>query len=282
MRTAAVGARGARGAAALASGSGGHAHPSALGAGAGAGRQQQQRRLGARPSSSALRLREGGASLGAPSKRGVATRVIPSLIGDANTQPPPDLPSFLFKERIVYLGMTLVPSVTELLVAELLYLQFEDAQKPIYFYINSTGTTKQSDKMAYDAEAFAIYDTLSYVKNPVYTVCVGTAWGEAAMLLAAGEKGHRAALPSSTIMIKEPIATKRGQVSPVTTHTHTHTHSLSWFEVSGQKRPGSVPGKRPSDGRNKEKGRKEETEPLTPSFIVCLLFVILVHSQLTH
>ena len=139
--------------------------------------------------------------------------VIPSLIGDAATQPPPDLPSFLFKERIVYLGMTLVPSVTELLVAELLYLQFEDPQKPIYFYINSTGTAKEGDKMAYDAEAFAIYDTMSYVKNPLYTVCVGTAWGEAAMLLAAGEKGHRAALPSSTIMIKEPIAAKRGQAS---------------------------------------------------------------------
>ena len=80
--------------------------------------------------------------------RGVhtTTRVIPSLIGDAATQPPPDLPSFLFKERIVYLGMTLVPSVTELLVAQFLYLQFEDPQKPIYFYINSTGTTKEDDR----------------------------------------------------------------------------------------------------------------------------------------
>lgn len=109
------------------------------------------------------------------------------------------------------------------------------------------------NRLAYDAEAFAILDTLNYIKNPVYTVCVGTAWGEAAMLLAAGEKvrssshthrhrlprcrpwcrpfsfgsehvidagsslvvrqGHRAALPSSTIMIKEPIAVKRGQAS---------------------------------------------------------------------
>ena len=113
----------------------------------------------------------------------------------------------------MYLGMNLVPSVTELLVAELLYLQFEDADKPINFYINSTGTAKDSDKLAYEAEAFAIYDTMSYVKNPIHTVCVGTAWGEAAMLLAAGEKGHRAALPSSTIMIKEPIALKRGQAT---------------------------------------------------------------------
>ncbi|QDZ23557.1 proteolytic subunit of ATP-dependent Clp protease [Chloropicon primus] len=149
----------------------------------------------------------------ASKERCVRTRVIPSLIGDAATQPPPDLPSFLFKERIVYLGMTLVPSVTELLVAQFLYLQFEDPQKPIYFYINSTGTTKEDDRLAYDAEAFAILDTLNYIKNPVYTVCVGTAWGEAAMLLAAGEKGHRAALPSSTIMIKEPVALKRGQAS---------------------------------------------------------------------
>ncbi|TYI93246.1 hypothetical protein E1A91_D02G124000v1 [Gossypium mustelinum] len=57
-------------------------------------------------------------------------------------QPPPDLASYLYKNRIVYLGMSLVPSVTELILAEFLYLQYEDEQKPIYLYINSTGTTK--------------------------------------------------------------------------------------------------------------------------------------------
>lgn len=68
--------------------------------------------------------------------------MIPFQRGDALQQPPPDLASYLFKNRIVYLGMSLVPAVTELLVAELLYLQYDDPKKPIYMYINSTGTTK--------------------------------------------------------------------------------------------------------------------------------------------
>lgn len=146
-------------------------------------------------------------------RAGVITNVIPSLQGDASTQTPPDLPSFIFKERIVYLGMTLVPSVTELILAELLYLQYEDNLKPIYLYINSTGSSKDGQKYGYDTEAFAIYDTIKYVTPPVHTVAVGTAWGEAAMLLASGEKGHRAALPSASIMIKQPINAFRGQAS---------------------------------------------------------------------
>jgi len=68
--------------------------------------------------------------------------VVPFLRGTAWEQPPPDLASFLYKNRIVYLGMCLVPSVTELMLAEFLYLQYDDAEKPIYLYINSTGTTK--------------------------------------------------------------------------------------------------------------------------------------------
>ena len=136
--------------------------------------------------------------------------------------------------------MSLVPSVTELILAELLYLQFEDASKPIYMYINSTGcarcggaraaaeqstcraalsrtqlrrTTKDGKKLGYDTEAFAIYDTIKYVKPPVHTICVGTAFGEAAMLLGAGAQGHRAALPSATIMLKQNISAFRGQAT---------------------------------------------------------------------
>lgn len=139
--------------------------------------------------------------------------VIPSLQGEASSQLPPDLPSFIFKERIVYLGMTLVPSVTELILAELLYLQYEDNKKPINLYINSTGTSKEGQKYGYDSEAFAIFDTIQYVKPPVHTVAIGTAWGEAAMLLAAGKKGQRAALSSASIMIKQPINSFRGQAS---------------------------------------------------------------------
>eukprot|EP01018_Ginkgo_biloba_P026759 Gb_40312 [translate_table: standard] len=147
--------------------------------------------------------------------RSVVTMVIPFQRGDAWQQPPPDLPSYLFKNRIVFLGMSLVPSVTELIMAELLYLQYDDPEKPIYMYINSTGTTKDGEKLGYETEAFAIYDTMRYVKPPIFTLCIGNAWGEAALLLAAGAKGNRAALPSSTIMIKQPIAQFRGQATDI-------------------------------------------------------------------
>jgi ATP-dependent Clp protease protease subunit len=199
-------------------------------------------------------------------------QVIPQLSGDATEQTPPDLPSYLFKERIVYLGMSLVPAVTELMLAELLYLQYDNPTRPIYMYINSTGVTavsrlmpppplycrratrspcapgaltltlvccylavdvqnmparclpsyspsssrplrplapgavqKGSNKIGFEAEAFAIYDTMRYIKPPVYTVCVGNAFGESAMLLAAGKAGQRAALPSASIMIRQPL-----------------------------------------------------------------------------
>nr|XP_015896695.1 ATP-dependent Clp protease proteolytic subunit-related protein 4, chloroplastic [Ziziphus jujuba var. spinosa]XP_024935115.1 ATP-dependent Clp protease proteolytic subunit-related protein 4, chloroplastic [Ziziphus jujuba var. spinosa] len=148
-------------------------------------------------------------------KRGVVTMVIPFSRGSAWEQPPPDLASYLFKNRIVYLGMSLVPSVTELILAEFLYLQYEDEQKPIYLYINSTGTTKDGEKLGYETEAFAIYDVMSYVKPPIFTLCVGNAWGEAALLLAAGATGNRSALPSSTIMIKQPIARFQGQATDI-------------------------------------------------------------------
>ncbi|CAO2192951.1 unnamed protein product [Urochloa humidicola] len=135
--------------------------------------------------------------------RDVIAMVVPFLRGTAWEQPPPDLASFLYKNRIVYLGMCLVPSVTELMLAEFLYLQYDDAEKPIYLYINSTGTTKNGEKLGYETEALAVYDAMRYVKVPIFTLCVGNAWGEAALLLAAGAKGNRAALPSSTIMIKQ-------------------------------------------------------------------------------
>ncbi|GMN72276.1 hypothetical protein TIFTF001_051985 [Ficus carica] len=148
-------------------------------------------------------------------KRGFVTMVIPFSRGSAWEQPPPDLASYLYKNRIVYLGMSLVPSVTELILAEFLYLQYEDAEKPIYLYVNSTGTTKGGEKLGYETEAFAIYDVMGYVKPPIFTLCVGNAWGEAALLLAAGAKGNRSALPSSTIMMKQPIARFQGQATDV-------------------------------------------------------------------
>ncbi|KAK7330826.1 hypothetical protein VNO77_25030 [Canavalia gladiata] len=152
---------------------------------------------------------------GSNSKRGVVTMVIPFKRGSAWEQPPPDLASYLYKNRIVYLGMVLVPAVSELLVAEFLHLQYDDYEKPIYLYINSTGTTKGNQKFGYETEALAIYDAMNFVKPPVFTLAVGNAWGEAALLLAAGAKGNRSALPSSKIMIRQPIARFQGQATDV-------------------------------------------------------------------
>ena len=130
--------------------------------------------------------------------------------------PPPDLPSLLLHNRIVYLGMPLVPAVTELIVAEFLYLQYENAEKPVFMYLNSTGTSNPDGSSAgFETEAFAISDTMNYIKPPVHTICVGQALGTCAMLLSSGEPGQRAALPNSTIMIHQPRTQARGQASDI-------------------------------------------------------------------
>ncbi len=130
--------------------------------------------------------------------------------------PPPDLPSLLLKERIVYLGMPLVPAVTELIVAELLYLQSDDPEKPIKIYINSTGTSGYSgDPIGFETEAFAIYDTIKYIKPPIYTICIGSAMGMAAMLLSAGTRGCRASLPNASIILHQPKSYAQGQATDI-------------------------------------------------------------------
>ena len=123
--------------------------------------------------------------------------------------PPPDLPSLLLNERIVYLGMPLVPQVTELIIAELLYLQYQDPDKPIRLYINSVGT------YGFETEAFAICDTMSYIKPPIHTICMGMAMGMSAMLLSAGEKGSRASLPNATIVLHQPQGAAQGQATDI-------------------------------------------------------------------
>jgi len=140
--------------------------------------------------------------------------------------PPPDLPSLLLKERIVYLGLPLFSSddakrqmgvdVTKLIIAQLLYLQFDNPEKPIYFYINSTGTSWYTgDAVGFETEAFAICDTLNYIKPPVHTICLGQAMGTATMILAAGSKGFRASLPHATIVLNQPRSGARGQATDI-------------------------------------------------------------------
>lgn len=130
--------------------------------------------------------------------------------------PPPDLPSLLLNERIVYLGMPLVSAVTELIVAELLYLQYADPEKPIRIYINSTGTSRyDGEPVGFETEAFAICDTMNYIKPPIHTICIGSAMGMAAMLLSAGTKGCRASLPNASIVLHQPRSYARGQATDI-------------------------------------------------------------------
>lgn len=140
--------------------------------------------------------------------------------------PPPDLPSLLLKERIIYLGLPLVSpdeykdqigvDVTELIVAQLLFLQFDDPEKPIYMYINSTGTSWYGgDSIGFETEAFAICDTMNYIKPPVHTICIGQAMGTAAMILSSGTKGFRASLPHATIILHQARQGARGQATDI-------------------------------------------------------------------
>lgn len=130
--------------------------------------------------------------------------------------PPPDLPSLLLNERIVYLGMPLVPAVTELIIAELLFLQYQDPDKPIKIYINSTGTSRyDGEPVGFETEAFAICDTMNYIKPPIHTICLGSAMGMAAMLLSAGSKGCRASLPNASIVLHQPKSYARGQATDI-------------------------------------------------------------------
>jgi len=139
------------------------------------------------------------------------------MMDGARIGPPPDMPSLLLNNRIVYLGMPINAAVTELIIGELLFLQYDAPLKPILMYINSPGTsTEDGQPVGFETEAFAIADTMAYVEAPVRTVLVGKAYGLAAMLLACGDKGSRSALPYGTVMLHQPRGQQaQGQASDI-------------------------------------------------------------------
>ena len=108
-----------------------------------------------------------------------------------------DIFSRLLKDRIIFLGEDVNPTSASLVIAQLLFLESEDPDKEIYFYINSPGGSI--------TDGMAIVDTMNYIKCPVETVCVGLAASMGAVLLTAGEKGKRFAMPNSEIMIHQPL-----------------------------------------------------------------------------
>ena len=120
---------------------------------------------------------------------------------------PFDLFSRLLKDRIIFIGTPINDDVANVVVAQLLFLQMEDSSKDIHVYINSPG--------GYVTAGLAIYDTLQYVKPEVFTYCIGQASSMAAVLLAAGTRGKRYALPHARIMLHQPWGGVQGQATDI-------------------------------------------------------------------
>lgn len=118
-----------------------------------------------------------------------------------------DIYSRLLLDRIVFLGTQVNDVVANLIVAQMLFLEQSDPEAPINFYINSPGGSVYA--------GLGIYDIMQYISCPVYTFCVGMAASMGSLLLTAGEKGHRYALPHSRIMIHQPLGGAQGQCSDI-------------------------------------------------------------------
>ena len=121
-----------------------------------------------------------------------------------------DIYSRLLKDRIIFLGEAVDDHIASLIIAQLLFLEAEDPDKDIFLYINSPGGVVTS--------GMAIYDTKQYIKCDVATICLGQAASMGSLLLAAGAKGKRSALPNARIMIHQPSGGFQGQVSDIEIH----------------------------------------------------------------
>lgn len=118
-----------------------------------------------------------------------------------------DIFSRLLRDRIIFLGGPIDDAVANLIIAQLLFLEAEDPEKDIQLYINSPGGIIYS--------GLAIYDTMQYIRPDINTICIGMAASMAAILLAAGTKGKRSALPNSRIMIHQPSGGAQGQAAEI-------------------------------------------------------------------
>ena len=123
-----------------------------------------------------------------------------------------DIYSRLLKERIVFLVGPVNDNVASLVTAQLLFLESENPNKEISFYINSPGGLVTS--------GLGIYDTMQYIKSPVSTLCIGQASSMGSFLLSAGEKGKRFSLPNSRIMVHQPSAGYQGQATDIEIHAN--------------------------------------------------------------
>jgi ATP-dependent Clp protease, protease subunit len=139
------------------------------------------------------------------------SNLVPIVIEDSGRgERAMDIYSRLLKDRIIILGTNVNETSANLIVAQLLYLQFEDAEADIHFYINSPGGSVTA--------GLAIYDTMQYITCDVATYCMGQAASMGAVLLAAGAAGKRNALPNARIMIHQPLAGMQGTATELAIH----------------------------------------------------------------
>ncbi|WP_287152486.1 ATP-dependent Clp endopeptidase proteolytic subunit ClpP [Candidatus Solincola tengchongensis] len=144
-------------------------------------------------------------------RSGMATSLIPIVIEQTSRgERSFDIYSRLLKDRIIFLGTEIDDHVANVVMAQLLHLESEDPEKDIHLYINSPGGIVTS--------TLAIYDTMQYVKADVSTICIGQAASGAALLLAAGAKGKRFALPHSRVLLHQPAGGASGQAVDIDIH----------------------------------------------------------------
>lgn len=137
--------------------------------------------------------------------------LIPMVIEQTgNVERAYDIYSRLLKDGVIFLGSPIDDNIANLVIAQLLYLEAEDPEKDVSLYINSPGGIISA--------GMAIYDTMRFIKNDVVTICIGQAASMAAVLLAAGTKGKRFALPNSKIMIHQPLGGFEGQATDILIH----------------------------------------------------------------
>ncbi|KAJ2539797.1 hypothetical protein GGF49_004959 [Coemansia sp. RSA 1853] len=149
--------------------------------------------------------------LARPAYRSLHSSLVPIVIEQTSRgERSFDIFSRLLKERIIMLNGPVNDSQSSLIIAQLLFLEAEDPDKPVSMYINSPGGSVTS--------GMAIYDTMQYVQCPISTLCTGQACSMGSLLLAAGAKGQRFALPNSSIMVHQPSGGAEGQASDIAIH----------------------------------------------------------------
>jgi ATP-dependent Clp protease protease subunit len=144
-------------------------------------------------------------------RKGIENMLVPIVVEQTNRgERSYDIYSRLLKDRIIFLGAPIDDMFANLIIAQLLFLEAEDPEKDINLYVNSPGGSVTA--------GLGIYDTMQYVKPPINTICLGQAASMGALLLTAGAKGKRYALPNARVMIHQPLGGFQGQATEIDIH----------------------------------------------------------------